>query len=663
MTAIPMDAEWIETDGRGGFASGTVSGVRSRRYHALLLPALSPPTGRVALVNDVEAWLDVGGSGGESFALSSHRYAPDVVHPDGVRWMSSFSARLWPTWTFDLPGKIRAGFQVFVPRDGGGESRVVLRWAATNLPARAVLRVRPMLSGRDYHHTHHENATLRFDARERPGVVSWRPYDGLPAIDAIHNGRYAHGPLWFRNFLYEWERARGLDDVEDLASPGEFSFDLTRGEAWLILSARAGEKSPPEVADAAVLGARLRDAEKARRVRFATPLDQSVEAYLVSRGSGLTIVAGYPWFTDWGRDTFIALRGLCLATGRIAEAKEILLEWSGAVSQGMLPNRFPDSGEQPDYNSVDASLWYIIAVGDLLRSAVETGKPIEQRTRDQLAETVSQIVKGYAAGTRHGIRLDDDGLLAAGEPGVQLTWMDAKYGDWVVTPRIGKPVEIQALWINALHIADDLIGGWAKVAARGTKSFRERFVDEHHAHLADVVDVDHVRGTADWSLRPNQVFALGGLPITLVPQKVVRRALDDVEAHLVTPAGLRSLAPSDPHYVPRYEGSMVQRDGAYHQGTVWAWLMGPFVEAWVKVHGRKPAAIAEARRRFLAPLLTHALGPGFGHLPEVADGDAPHAWKGCPFQAWSVGELLRLDRVVLRESKTHQTNATHVMES
>lgn len=645
MTAIPKDAEWIEADGLGGFASGTVSGVRSRRYHALLLTAMSPPTGRVALVNGVEAWLDVGG---ESFALSSHRYAPDVVHPDGVRWLTLFLARPWPTWNFDLPGGFRASFQVFVPR---GESRVVLRWAGVNLPEGATLRVRLMLSGRDYHHTHHENPTLRFEARERPGLVSWRPYDAMPAIDAIHNGRYVHEPIWFRNFLYEWERARGLDDLEDLASPGEFRFDLSRGEAWLILSPRPGDKPPLDHADAGVIGPRLRDAEKSRRVRFATPLDQAAEAYVVSRGDGLTIVAGYPWFTDWGRDTFIAMRGLCLATGRIAEAKHILLEWSGTVSRGMLPNRFPDSGEQPDYNSVDASLWYIIAVGDWFRTAVEAGFPVDQRSRDRLAETVSQIVQGYAAGTRHGIRLDEDGLLAAGEPGVQLTWMDAKYGDWVVTPRVGKPVEIQALWINALHIVDGLVGGWAKAAAKGTKSFRERFVDEHHAHLADVVDVDHARGTADWSLRPNQVFALGGLPITLVPQKVARRALDEVEAQLVTSAGLRSLAASDAHYVPRYEGSMAQRDGAYHQGTVWAWLMGPFAEAWVKVHGRKPATMTEARRRFLAPLLTHALGPGFGHIPEVADGDPPHAWKGCPFQAWSLGEVLRLDRVVLRDSR------------
>lgn len=655
MTALPLEAEWIETDGLGGFASGTVSGVRSRRYHALLMPALTPPTGRMALVNAVEAWLDVDG---KSFALSSHRYAPDVIHPDGVKRLVAFSAHPWPTWTYAIEEHgSRIEFSILVPR---GERKVVLRWRGVGLPAGARLRVLPMLSGRDYHHAHHENASFRFDAEQSSGRVVWRPYEGLPAIEAWHNGEYEHKPMWFRNFLYEWERSRGLDFLEDLASPGEFTFEMDGGEAVLVFCAgvRAEDSAPDGrgTHDAASerratqvrVTQEIQQRERTRREGFATVIDRAAEAYLVRRGDGLSIVAGYPWFTDWGRDTFIALRGLCLATGRLDEAKRILLQWSGSVSRGMLPNRFPDSGEQPEYNSVDASLWYVIAVGDLLRTASEAGVPVASRDRDAMSGTISQIVSGYAAGTRHGIRLDEDGLLAAGEPGVQLTWMDAKYGDWVVTPRIGKPVEIQALWINALHIADELVGGWAKVAAKGARRFRERFVDDRTGRLADVVDVDHVPGTADWSMRPNQVFAAGGLPVSLLPQRAARRVIDEVERCLVTPAGLRSLAADDPRYVPRYEGGIAQRDGAYHQGTVWAWLMGPFVEAWVKSRGGKPSAIAEARRRFLDPLMKYALGPGFGHVPEIADGDPPHAWKGCPFQAWSVGELLRMDRVILR---------------
>lgn len=640
MNALPLNAEWIETDGLGGFASGTVSGIRSRRYHALLLPATNPPAGRVALVNDVEAWIE---TRDQKFALSSHRYIPDVVHPDGVKHLRTFTVDPWPTWTYELPGGARILRSLIVPR---GQPQVMLSWSATGLPPGSMLRVRPMLSGRDYHHTHHENSDFRFEAREGSGVVTWRPYSTLPSIDAAHNGAYAHDPMWFRNFLYEWERARGLDDREDLASPGEFIFPMDRGEAVLIFSARSTPDG--DLTDAKTLAATIRQRERARRAAYPTILDRAADAYLVSRGSGLTIVAGYPWFTDWGRDTFISLRGLCLATGRLADARDILLEWSGAVSRGMLPNRFPDSGEAPDYNSVDASLWYVVAVGDFLRTAVIKGFAIDKADLARLSKTVSLIVRGYADGARHGIRLDDDFLLAAGEPGVQLTWMDAKVGDWVVTPRIGKPVEIQALWINALHVADELVGGWAGLAAKGERAFRHRFVHETTGMLADVVDVDHHPGTADWSFRPNQIFAIGGLPVSVMPKAKARHILDEIERRLITPAGLRSLAPDDPAYVPRYEGSMVQRDGAYHQGTVWAWLMGPFVEAWVRARTRKPAVLADARRRFLDPLLAHAMGPGFGHVPEVADGDAPHAWKGCPFQAWSVGETLRLDRVVLR---------------
>ena len=361
------------------------------------------------------------------------------------------------------------------------------------------------------------------------------------------------------------------------------------------------------------------------------------------RGSGSTIVAGYPWFTDWGRDTFISLRGLCLATGRYDEALGILREWAGVVSQGMLPNRFADAGEAPEYNAVDASLWFVVAVHELL-GAVPS---LAGADRQLLQDAVEAVLEGYSGGTRFGIRMDGDGLLAAGAPGVQLTWMDARVGDRVVTPRIGKPVEIQALWINALWIASRFSDRWTPVFARASAAFDARFWNEEAGHLFDVVDVDHVTGAVDASLRPNQLFAVGGLPLPLVGGARAARIVEAVEAQLLTPIGLRSLAPGHPAYVGRYSGGVAERDGAYHQGTVWPWLMGAFVEAWLNVHGNTASSRAEARRRFLEPMLAFVRISGAGHLPEVADGDAPHRPGGCPFQAWSVGEAIRLDRVVL----------------
>jgi len=371
----------------------------------------------------------------------------------------------------------------------------------------------------------------------------------------------------------------------------------------------------------------------------------------VRRGSGKTIVAGYPWFTDWGRDTFIAIRGLCLASGRLGEARDILVEWAGAVSEGMLPNRFPDHGEAAEFNSVDASLWYVVAVHELMQRDQGRTMLLTSQQRQALETAVRQIVSGYASGTRFGIRQDADGLLSAGVPGVQLTWMDARVGDRVITPRIGKPVEIQALWLNALSAASRFEPHWRDVFDHGRRAFEERFWNEDLGQLADVVDVDHVPGTRDDSCRPNQILAVGGLPVALLDGVRARRVVDGVEQRLLTPVGLRSLAPDESGYAPRYQGDSLARDAVYHQGTVWPWLIGPFVEAWVRVRGNTMTARREARQRFMAPLLAHLQSAGLGHVSEIADADPPFSPKGCPFQAWSLGELLRVDRVVLAERK------------
>jgi len=637
--------EWLEADGLGGFASGTVAGIRTRRYHALLLVATRPPGGRMALVNGLDASLQLGDGSGTPVYLSREHYAPDVITPADPPKLEAFTREPWPTWTWSVAPGVRVSQEVFVPQ---GMPAVAVRWRLPDRTPRAVLHVRPFLSGRDFHALHHENPAFDFGSHVADGRVRWAPYPGVPAVTALTNGAYTAEPAWYRGFLYSEERARGLDFVEDLAAPGRFTWDLTVGDALLLLTTDpAAVVRPAETPQGA--WARLAAAERRRRSRLPSALHRAAGAYVVRRGTGKTIIAGYPWFGDWGRDTLISLRGLCLATGRLDDAKAILLEWAGQVSEGMLPNRFVDQGDAPEFNTVDAALWYVVAVHDYLAAVASRGlKGPTRRDRERLQAACLAIVSGYARGTRYGIRLDADGLLAAGEPGVQLTWMDAKVGDWVVTPRIGKPVEVQALWLNAVRIAGAWDPTWIAAWERGRTAFVERFWNGELGWLNDVVDPDHRAGTVDASLRPNQIFAVGGLPFPVLEGARARRVVDIVERALWTPLGPRSLAPDDPRYVGHYEGGVRERDGAYHQGTVWPWLIGPFVEAWVRVRGDTPATRQQARQCFLDPLLAHLDEAGLGHVSEIADGEPPHTPRGCPFQAWSLAEALRLDQIVLR---------------
>jgi len=451
---------------------------------------------------------------------------------------------------------------------------------------------------------------------------------------AASNGAYEHSPDWYRNFCYTRERERGMDFSEDLGSPGLFSFDLGAGAAVMVLSANRGSGTESAVEQAS----RLAELEGSRRASIGSRLERSADSFIVARSEGRTILAGFPWFTDWGRDTFIAMRGLLIASGRHADAESILLEWAGTISEGMLPNRFTDSGGAPEFNSVDASLWFVVAVHEYLATG-HAGSGTQSRLHD----AVESILEGYSKGTRFNIAADNDGLLRAGVPGVQLTWMDAKVGDWVVTPRIGKPVEVQALWINALRIASAWNARWRELDALASRSFTTRFIDPATGALFDVVDVNHSGGAIDRSIRPNQIFAAGGLPFAIIDDATARAVVAQCEQFLLTPLGLRTLAPGDPAYQPRYKGPPLERDGAYHQGTVWPWLLGPFVEAWLRVHGSDGSAREQARQRFLAPLYEHLDHAGLDHVSEVADGDAPHVPGGTPFQAWSLGELMRLD--------------------
>ena len=630
------DAEWLEADGRGGFASGTVAGERTRRYHALLLTA--DAAGRWVLVNGLEAWLEFPGDGGERRFLSTQRYGGGTVFPRGLDHVARFRPTPWPRWTFRWADGLAVEQEILVVH--GPSPVTLLRWRLLGGKgiAAATLHVRPLLSGRDYHATHRENAGFDFTTHlgaVDPGQVRWRPYPGVPATVAGGNGAYRHDPEWYRGFVYREEQARGLDATEDLATPGVFTWELTAGFAAVLTLA------PDPVGSEVTtdLDAVLRRETARRGVPGPAA---SAGAYLVENAGGPTLLAGYPWFTDWGRDTFISLRGLCLATGRLPEAGRILARWAGAVDGGMLPNRFPDGGAAaPEFNSVDASLWFVVAAGEYLQARPDAPEA------DALGRAVAAILVAYAEGTgRFGIGMDPaDGLLTAGlgHPDVALTWMDARVDGRPVTPRAGKAVEIQALWLNALHLAgaDEPDSPWRPLFERGWESFLRRFWMPDAGRLRDVADPD------DASFRPNMILAVGGLPLCLLPAAEAAELVAAVEGQLLTPLGLRTLAPDAPGYRPRYAGDPAARDSAYHQGTVWPWLLGPFVEAWVRVRGGTAEAKREARRRFLDPVWEHLHEAGLGHLPEVADGDPPHRPGGCPFQAWSLGEALRLDRVVL----------------
>lgn len=615
------DAEWLEADGSGGFASGTVGLTRTRRYHALLLAQV--PAGRFVLANGIEAWVETAAG---RFPLSAQAYQPDATYPAGRDHLTAFEADPWPCWRFAGPDGTQVTQEICVSR---ATRETVLVWTADR-PARLVVRL--LLSGRDYHALHHANDAFDMTTRGAENSLVWQPYPDVPAITARGNFTWEDGPEWFYRFTYAAERARGLDDGEDLASPGMFHFCLGTDPALLTLRAgTAGGQAP----------ATLLALERSRRKRSVR--DTAADAYLAAAPGRQTLIAGFPWFTDWGRDSFIALRGLLIARGRVREAAAILLAWAEHVSEGMMPNRFPDGGAAPEYNSADASLWFVVATHELIDRGI---RPTEA---DTLRAACLAIVAGYAAGTRYGIRMDhEDGLLLAGAPGAALTWMDAIVDGVPVTPRTGKPVELQALWINALEIVGRIPGGEAflPAASQARKGVLAGFADPKTGGLIDVLDAGGVPGARDATVRPNQILAAGGLPFPVISPRLQLGVVAVVERALLTPLGLRTLDPAHPAYCPHYRGGPSERDAAYHQGTAWPWLMGPFIAAWLAGRGDTRDARAEARARFLPPLRAHLAEAGLGHVSELVDADPPHTPGGCPFQAWSLGELIRIEAML-----------------
>ena len=640
-TGEPDGREWLEANGLGGYAMSTVTGENTRRYHGLLVAATKPPVSRAVLLSKVEETLLVGG---RRIDLSTNLF-PGTRHPEGFRFLADFRMDPFPTFIWDVEGFVLEK-QVFMPH---GENAVCVTWRLAkggNDAGPIGLEVRPLVAFRDFHALTHVNDTLNRRIEIAEGSVAIQPYERLPQLFLGHNGQAEQAGDWYRSFEYEEERARGFDFREDLWHPFSLSFTFeeipgaARPEAAIIAST-----SPRSAADIHL----LRKSELSRRehlVRRAPggpsfrKLVLAADQFLVARGNLTTVIAGYPWFSDWGRDTMIALPGLTLATGRPEVAKEILLAFSEHVDQGMLPNRFPEAGEEPEYNAVDATLWYFEAV----RQYVETTGDLAL-VGDRLFRILADIVAWHERGTRYGIRVSADGLLQWHAAGEALTWMDARIEGRPVTPREGKPVEIQALWFNALRTMSDFASSlgdgdsakaYAARAERCRTSFLRLFPDETAAGLVDCVD----GAWRDRSVRPNQLFAVS-LHHSMVPKPLARSVLAIVEEHLLTPYGLRTLSPKDPAYRGRYEGGPVERDAAYHQGTVWPWLLGAYATSFRRVNGDGPKT-AKAIRRLLAPLEDFLLGDGLGQLPEIFDGDAPHRPRGCMAQAWSVAEILRV---------------------
>ena len=642
MTSKPnLENEWLETDGFGAFASGTSSGVRTRRYHNVLMIARNPPSERVILVNGFDVWVETPQG---TFPVSTQHYRNDVFWPEGFKISQTFDSSTWPTWVYQLNDSIKIKQELFVP---DGIQGTAIRWQVEGSQLGVQLHVKPFLSARDYHSTHHENDDMSLETRRQNGELIWQPYSDSPEIFAESTGEFEDKPEWFQSFYFEKEAQRGLDTMEDLACPGEFHFDLEKGEAILLLGAdqRVSDQAGSSGSPAERVYKILHDKEHQRRAAISRN-QRSAQQYIVKRESGKTIIAGYPWFTDWGRDTFIAIRGLCMTLGDHETARSILVGWADTVSEGMIPNRFPDHGEVPEFNSVDASLWYIVAVHDYWQLLEQLGVQQDADETKKLQTAIEAILEGYSNGTRHGIGKDEDGLIAAGEAGVQLTWMDAKVGDWVVTPRIGKPVEIQCLWINALWIASKFSPAWKPHLKRAEQSFREKFWNEELDCLFDIVDDNHQSGQVDPAVRSNQILAVGGLPYSVAEGEQAKAILQTVENQLLTPLGLRSLSPDDAEYKPVYGGGVLERDGAYHQGTVWPWMIGPFVEAWFNVNGTTDQTKAEAKTRFLDPLEEHLDAAGEGHISEITDASSPHHPRGCPFQAWSLSEYIRIKKMI-----------------
>lgn len=634
--------EWLETNGLGSFASGTVSGANTRRYHGLLVASLHPPVDRFVTLSKVEETFLYGD---QRFELGANQF-PFTVSPNGYAFIQEFQLSPFPCWTFDLDGLLleKSLFMVH------GENTTVIRYRLLN-PGNnfAVLAVRPFVAFRDYHSLTSENGSIQQrPERDEPGLLEVHPYDGLPALKLHHNGLgFTVAPNWYHKFEYLEELDRGLDFREDLFTHGYLSFGLSTKTPEAFIVAILDEKEAVTLAQVEAMESRERNRREqiASSPSLADPFVQQLALAadsfeIVRADGGSSVIAGYHWFTDWGRDTMISLPGLTLTTERFDLARDILTSFLKYCDQGMLPNRFPDRDGAPEFNTVDATLWLFHSIHEYFRLTNDLAF-----IRDEAFSKLEAVIDWHMKGTRYGIRMDaTDGLLAAGVPGVQLTWMDAKIGDWVVTPRQGKAVEINALWYNAMRVMESLSRKLEKKdraqfykqqADAIQQSFNHAFWNAEVGCLYDCIQ----DAVPDKKIRPNQIFAVS-LPFALLPPEHARAVVRVVEEKLLTPYGLRSLAPEDPQYRSIYAGNPYQRDSAYHQGAVWAWLIGPFVDAYLNAFGESEVTCGYLESLFVG-FRQHMSQAMLGSISEIFDADPPHAAKGCAAQAWSVAEVLR----------------------
>ena len=633
--------EWLCTNGLGAFASGTVAGLLTRRYHGLLVAALQPPLGRTLLVAKLDDTVEYDGL---RRPLCTNRWADGAVDPHGYREIERFRLDgTTPVWTLAC-ADILLEKRVWM-EPGANTTYVQYRLLRARGPIK--LEMKALVNYREYHAT---TRGIGWQMRGEPVPEGLRvvAYEGArPFVLLAEGAEVEPAHDWYYGFDLAAERERGLDSREDHLHAGTFRATLSPGAALTIVV--SAETAPSLDGDAAWDRRRRYEDDLLARWRKAHPVAKQapgwieqlvlaadqfvVQRPLLDDPDGMSVIAGYHWFGDWGRDTMISLPGLLLATGRPEVAKRILTTFARFVDRGMLPNRFPDAGEVPEYNTVDAALWYVEAI-----------RAYHQATGDdalltQLFPVLEEIVRWHRTGTRYGIAVDPaDGLLRSGEPGVQLTWMDAKIGDWVVTPRTGKAVEINALWYNALcamaFFARRLRrppDEWESMAAH-VKSGFARFWNERAGYCYDVLDGPD--GNDD-ALRPNQILAVSLSESPLSPEQQ-REVVDACARYLLTSFGLRSLAPGYLRYQGRYVGGPRERDAAYHQGPAWGWLLGPFVMAYLRAYGDPATALA-----FLEPMAHHLADYGVGSIAEIFDGDPPFTPRGCIAQAWSVAEILR----------------------
>jgi predicted glycogen debranching enzyme len=639
--------EWLVTNGIGGFASGTVSGGMTRRYHGLLVAALQPPLGRTQLVTALEETVRYAG---DTYALATQRWASGAVDPQGFLYFESFRLEgTSPVWTYALADALLEK-RVWMAQ---GQNTTFIQYTLARSSGPLEIDLKALVNYRDFHSLTRAGDWHMKIAPVEHGVMVL-PFDTATPF-YLKSAQASCEPQheWYRDCFLPRETERGLDDREDHLFAALFRARLNPGDTLTIVVTTEAVTSLDGQASLAQRAGHEGTLLKSWRAQneespanapaWLCQLVLAADQFIVKRSlpdepDGRSIIAGYHWFGDWGRDTMIALPGLTLATGRFDIARQILLAFARYVDGGMLPNDFPDAGGKPEYNTVDATLWYFEAVRQYFAATQDSA------TLQKLFPVLAGMIDAHIAGTRYNIHVDSaDGLLYAGGPGIQLTWMDAKIGDWVVTPRTGKPVEINALWINALETMAKFArfqnrsgDTYERLCAQARNSF-QKFWNAERNCCFDVIDAPGATQTGgkDTALRPNQILAVS-LPVSPFSKDQQKSVVDLCAQRLLTCYGLRSLAHGEPDYQGHYGGDQRSRDAAYHQGTVWGWLLGPFALAHLRVYGDRAAAL-----RYLEPLASNICAYGLGTLAEIFDGDPPHTPRGCIAQAWTVGELLR----------------------